>query len=125
MCDYYLNEELIVNELKELRNNRDTTDEYVHDALVKCVENRGIVYIAKIESLNEHDIIVKVGYTFFVNELLHENITILNAFFADNISLVKRELSSIFEKNVPQYNKYGNDVYMISRYDLKEFIKNF
>lgn len=125
MCDYYHNEELNVNERNELKNNRDNTDEYVHNALVKCVDNKGFVYIAKIESFNEHDILVKVGYTFFVKELLNENMTILNAFFADNLSLVKNELSSVFENNVPQYNKYGNDVYMISRHDLKEFIKDF
>ena len=52
MCDYYHNEELNVNERNELKNNRDNTDEYVHNALVKCVDNKGFVYIAKIELAN-------------------------------------------------------------------------
>jgi len=127
MCDYFdqMAEDLMVNELNELKNSRDNVDLYVHNALVKCIDNQGFVYIGKIETVNENDILVKVGYSYNVKDIVNQNIKLLNAFFSDNLSQFKEEVCQVFEKNVPSYNKYGNDVYMISRYDLKEFVKNY
>jgi len=118
MCD--LLDSILVDELYVLKSTRDNVDVNVHNALVACTHNQKMVYISKIESLNEHDMVVKISYTTDIQEELRKdkNIIVLNAFtaFYDNLEGHIRWLL--------RNKKYNYDTFIISRYELKELVKH-
>lgn len=118
MCDIL--DSVLVDELCVLKNTRDNVDVNVHNALVACAHNQKMVYISKIESLNAHDMIVKVSYTTDIKEELRKdkNIIILNAFTAFYCNLECHICWLLRSK------KYDYNTFLISRYELKELVKH-
>lgn len=109
----------ILDNLCELKKTRDEIDNNVHYALMSCTYGKNVVCILKLESLNEHDISINV---YALNNIKHCKFSNMKkciyAFICDDIDGLKNFICFLLTR------KYHNNKYTISRYDLRNIVKN-
>lgn len=109
----------ILDNLCELKQTRDEIDNNVHYALMSCTYGKNAVCIFKLESLNEHDILINV---YALNNIKHcriSNMKCIYAFICDDIDGLKDCICFLLTRKYHNHNKY-----IISRYDLRNIVKN-
>jgi len=116
---------MVHDDLAELRKTRDLVDKNLHDALTNCVHGTGIVFIGKIETLDENDIAIQVSITDDIKHVCNsKDLTCVNAFVCKDLIGLKNYICNNLVGNVVNSKQFSNDTYVVSRYQLKKLVND-